>query len=119
MVVFPPEGEVYLRAYESVSEARTSIGHYLDFYNGRLDLPRFRGGLRAWDQDIWSGGSLPSYLVASDAARPRRRRYRIKSCFAAVHESGYGTQETVSPSAGGSVPEVLRTRFARGEFVSR
>ena len=27
--------EVYLRAYESVSEARTSIGRYLTFYNGR------------------------------------------------------------------------------------
>ena len=27
--------EVYLRSYESVSEARTSIGRYLDFYNGR------------------------------------------------------------------------------------
>jgi putative transposase len=27
--------EVYLRAYDSVSEARTSIGRYLDFYNGR------------------------------------------------------------------------------------
>jgi putative transposase len=27
--------EVYLRAYESVSEARTSIGRYLNFYNGR------------------------------------------------------------------------------------
>jgi putative transposase len=27
--------EVYLRAYDSVSEARASIGHYLDFYNGR------------------------------------------------------------------------------------
>ena len=27
--------EVYLRAYESVSEARTSIGRYLDIYNGR------------------------------------------------------------------------------------
>ena len=27
--------EVYLRAYDSVAEARTSIGHYLDFYNGR------------------------------------------------------------------------------------
>jgi putative transposase len=26
--------EVYLRAYDSVSEARTSIGRYLDFYNG-------------------------------------------------------------------------------------
>jgi len=25
--------EVYLRAYESVSEARASIGRYLDFYN--------------------------------------------------------------------------------------
>jgi len=27
--------EVYLRAYETVSEARSSIGSYLDFYNGR------------------------------------------------------------------------------------
>jgi putative transposase len=27
--------EVYLRAYESVSQARASIGRYLDFYNGR------------------------------------------------------------------------------------
>jgi putative transposase len=27
--------EVYLRAYDSVSEARASIGRYLDFYNCR------------------------------------------------------------------------------------
>ncbi|MCP2223670.1 transposase InsO family protein [Bradyrhizobium elkanii] len=27
--------EVYLRAYDSVSEARNSIGRYLDFYNTR------------------------------------------------------------------------------------
>jgi putative transposase len=27
--------EVYLRAYETVAEARKSIGRYLDFYNGR------------------------------------------------------------------------------------
>src|SRR3984893_14440443 len=27
--------EVYLRAYDSVGEARSSIGRYLDFYNGR------------------------------------------------------------------------------------
>jgi putative transposase len=26
---------VYLHAYDSVSEARASIGSYLDFYNGR------------------------------------------------------------------------------------
>jgi putative transposase len=27
--------EVYLRAYDTVAEARTSIGQYLTFYNGR------------------------------------------------------------------------------------
>ena len=27
--------EVYLRAYEGISDARASIGRYLDFYNGR------------------------------------------------------------------------------------
>ena len=27
--------EVYLRAYDSVSDARASLGHYLDFYNNR------------------------------------------------------------------------------------
>jgi putative transposase len=27
--------EVYLRAYDSVAEARSSIGRYLEFYNGR------------------------------------------------------------------------------------
>jgi putative transposase len=27
--------EVYLRAYDTASEARTSIGRYLDFYNRR------------------------------------------------------------------------------------
>jgi len=27
--------EVYLRAYDTVAEARASIGRYLNFYNGR------------------------------------------------------------------------------------
>jgi putative transposase len=27
--------EVYLRAYDSVGDARASLGHYLDFYNRR------------------------------------------------------------------------------------
>ncbi len=27
--------EVYLRAYDGVSDARASLGRYLDFYNGR------------------------------------------------------------------------------------
>ena len=41
--------EVYLRAYDSVSEARASIGRYLDFYNGRrpprVDRTRLRADL--------------------------------------------------------------------------
>jgi putative transposase len=35
--------EVYLRAYDSVSEARNSIGHYLDFYNGKRPHQSFDG----------------------------------------------------------------------------
>jgi putative transposase len=27
--------EVYLRAYDSVADARASLGRYLDFYNGK------------------------------------------------------------------------------------
>ena len=35
--------EVYLRAYDSVGEARQSIGRYLDFYNGRRPHSSFDG----------------------------------------------------------------------------
>jgi putative transposase len=35
--------EVYLRAYDSVSEARASIGRYLDFYNRRRPHPSLDG----------------------------------------------------------------------------
>jgi putative transposase len=37
-------GEVYLRAYDSVSDARASIGRYLDFYNGRRPHSSLDGG---------------------------------------------------------------------------
>ncbi|WLC12542.1 IS3 family transposase [Bradyrhizobium elkanii] len=36
--------EVYLRAYDTVSDARASIGRYLDFYNGRRPHSRLDGG---------------------------------------------------------------------------
>jgi putative transposase len=36
--------EVYLKAYDSVSEARASIGCYLDFYNGRRPHSSLDGG---------------------------------------------------------------------------
>ena len=35
--------EVYLRAYASVSEARTSLGRYLGFYNGKRPHSSFGG----------------------------------------------------------------------------
>jgi Integrase core domain/Autotransporter beta-domain len=39
--------EVYLRAYESVSEARISIGRYLDFYNRRRPHSSLDGSTRS------------------------------------------------------------------------
>ena len=36
--------EVYLRAYNTVGEARVSIGRYLDFYNGRRPHSSLDGG---------------------------------------------------------------------------
>jgi putative transposase len=38
--------EVYLRAYDSVGEARNSIGRYLDFYNGRRPHSSLDGSTR-------------------------------------------------------------------------
>jgi putative transposase len=35
--------EVYLRAYDSVTKARESIGRYLDFYNGRRPYSSLEG----------------------------------------------------------------------------
>lgn len=53
--------EVYLRAYDSVPEARMSIGRYLDFYNSRR--PHSQHGGRTPDQ-VWFKG-LPPVRVAA------------------------------------------------------
>src|ERR1700727_418856 len=52
--------EVYLRAYESVSEARISIGRYLDFYNGRR--PHSSLGARTPDRAYFA--ELPTLAAA-------------------------------------------------------
>ena len=52
--------EVYLRAYEGVSDARASIGRYLDFYNGR----RPHSGLDGITPDHTSFTPLPLRLAA-------------------------------------------------------
>ena len=38
--------EVYLRAYNTVSEARTSIGRYFEFYNATYHIPASAGRRR-------------------------------------------------------------------------
>ena len=53
--------EVYLRAYESVSQARASLGRYLDFYNSRR--PHTAHGGRTPDQAYAS--ALPMVLEAA------------------------------------------------------
>ena len=57
--------EVYLKAYDNVSEARASIGRYLDFYNGRRPHSRSHG---VWIATI-SGGRL-RLLIRSLWRRP-------------------------------------------------
>jgi putative transposase len=52
--------EVYLKAYESVSEARSSIGRYLDFYNGR----RPHSSLDGTTPDQAYSNELPFRLAA-------------------------------------------------------
>jgi putative transposase len=52
--------EVYLRAYDSVAEARTSIGRYLAFYNGRR--PHSNLDRRTPDQAYFT--PLPQLAVA-------------------------------------------------------
>ena len=52
--------EVYLRAYDSVAEARASLGRYLDFYNGK----RPHSSLAARTPDQAYFGSLPRRTAA-------------------------------------------------------
>ena len=53
--------EVYLRAYDTVSEARASIGRYLNFYNGR----RLHSSLDRQTPDQASFNRLPPEAVAA------------------------------------------------------
>ena len=52
--------EVYLRAYESVGDARTSLGRYLDFYNGK----RPHSSLGAQTPDRAYFDNLPQAVAA-------------------------------------------------------
>lgn len=53
--------EVYLRAYDTVSEARSGIGRYLDFYNSRRPHRALDGGT----PDEFYCGNLPEMELAA------------------------------------------------------
>ena len=55
--------EVYLRAYDSVAEARCSIGRYLDFYNRRRPHSSLDG--MTPDQAYYGAHSLPPIRLAA------------------------------------------------------
>jgi putative transposase len=52
---------LYLRAYDSVGEARASIGRYLDFYNSRRPHPSLDG---MTPDQAYSQPPLPLRLAA-------------------------------------------------------
>ncbi|WP_409052474.1 integrase core domain-containing protein, partial [Variovorax sp. GrIS 2.14] len=54
--------EVYLHAYESVGQARTGIGRYIEFYNTR----RPHSSLQARTPDVVYFDSLPWPLVGDN-----------------------------------------------------
>ena len=59
--------EVYLRAYDSVREARASLGRYLDFYN------RTAAALEPGCEDAGAGLSRPSAAADSRVTKPPMR----------------------------------------------
>jgi putative transposase len=55
--------EVYLRAYDNVSDARQSIGRYLDLYNRRRPHSNLDG--QTPDQAYWGHESMPPIRLAA------------------------------------------------------
>ena len=66
--------EVYLRAYDSVSEARSSIGRYLAFYNHRRRIRALTGARRT---------------RPTSRHRPSRRRHEFSAARGTCLRSGY------------------------------
>ena len=79
--------EVYLRAYDSVSDARTSIGSYLSFYNER----RPHSSLDGTTPDKPTSRRCPS------AWQPNLGRRSTYRCGKSVQTTG-ATSEHVLPS---------------------
>ena len=104
--------EVYLRGYDSVSEARASIGRYLDFYNGRrphssldgatpdqayfttLPLRLAAGDTRGWPETCESAADESSARIADTSAGRMHVKRRVPVGIPVVVE---GTTHAPSP----------------------
>jgi putative transposase len=82
--------EVYLKAYESVAEARSSIGRYLEFYNARR--PHSALDRRTPDQAYYA--SLPP-LRGSKTRAARVSLQADPSCLTPGRSSTYRRRDSV------------------------
>jgi putative transposase len=106
--------EVYLKAYDSVGEARTSIGRYLDFYNPASQHPS--GYVVEEKRLCWSGCDPAGYLGFFLARSVIDRAADVVSAARAkIHgPSGRGWIASISPAsaASRSVLGAIRRSFA-------
>ena len=94
--------EVYLRAYDSVSEARASIGRYLDFYNRASEHPS--GYVIEEKRLCWSGCDPAGYLGFCRARSVMDWAADVVSAARAkIHgPSGRGWMASISPASAAS-----------------
>ena len=104
--------EVYLKAYDSVGAARTSIGRYLDFYNPASQHPS--GYVLEEKRFCWSGCDPAGYL-GFFRARSVMAADVVSAVRAKIHgPSGRGWIASISPAsaASRSVLGAIRRSFA-------
>ncbi|HMI16118.1 MAG TPA: integrase core domain-containing protein, partial [Bradyrhizobium sp.] len=106
--------EVYLRAYDSVGEARASIGRYLDFYNPASQHPS--GYVVEEKRFCWSGCDPAGYLGFCRARSAIDRAADVASAARAKTHgpSGRGWIASISPASAASrnVLGAIRRSFA-------
>jgi putative transposase len=81
--------EVYLRTYETVGEARHSIGRYLDFYNGRRPLRALTSTLRI----------KPTSIFRRSARQPNPGRGSTYRRGESVQTTGTSSECKMPPAA--------------------
>ena len=116
--------EVYLRAYDSVSEARASLGRYLDFYNGggrtrawargRRSGPISTIGRRRWQHDNATGAVA---LLQSGCALPARSHGPGKTYLSTGGKATYRDRNAVAGNRATSI-FVLDPGVASRERIS-